>query len=103
MQQDGDIKAIWRQYQQAGALPLTDIDIAVAASFTVEPVIPYLGATLLGKGFGAPKIEVAPFNQLQQLCLDPAGVMGRDDFGVMMLLWRDTHAPSWLARGREWK
>ncbi|HYD17232.1 MAG TPA: HAD-IIIC family phosphatase, partial [Patescibacteria group bacterium] len=78
-----DPKTAWRDYQkQAGA---ADYRIGLAASFTIEPLQPYLGAHLLAKNF-RPEFSVAPFNQLQQLCLNPENAVGKTD--ALVLLWR---------------
>ena len=60
----------------AGALPLaTPLTIGVAARYTVQSLVPYLGAAMLDAGF-APAITVAPYNQIFPLCADPEGVLG---------------------------
>src|SRR5208283_2537397 len=60
---------------------------AVAASFTAEP----LEAALLfwGRQLQTPfEVRFAPFNQLMQTLLDPAGVFARNRHGVNVLLVR---------------
>lgn len=80
-----DPQAAWRDYLKSppsGGGPR----IAVAASFTAEPLAPYLGAHLLGKGL-APVITFGPFNQMHRACLDHKGVFGEEP-DVIVLLWR---------------
>ncbi len=78
-----DPKTAWRQYQkQPGA---ADITIGLAASFTLEPLEPFLGAYLLGKNL-EPEFSVAPFGQLQQLCINHKHAVG--DTNAIVMLWR---------------
>jgi FkbH-like protein len=78
-----DPKTAWRQYQKQAGTP--DITVGLAASFTVDPIEPYLGAHLLGKKL-RPEFSQAPFNQLQQLCLNHQHAVGDPD--VIVMLWR---------------
>ncbi|MCC7036914.1 MAG: HAD-IIIC family phosphatase [Alphaproteobacteria bacterium] len=78
-----DPKTAWRQYQKQAGTP--DITVGLAASFTIDPLEPYLGAHLLGKKLH-PEFSQAPFNQLQQLCLNHTYAVGDPD--VIVLLWR---------------
>jgi FkbH-like protein len=60
----------------SGASPLaTALTIGVAASYTVQSLVPHLGAAMLDAGFG-PAITVAPYNQIFPLCADPEGILG---------------------------
>jgi non-ribosomal peptide synthase protein (TIGR01720 family) len=49
----------------------TDLRVALLASFTVDPLVPYLGNALTGDGF-TPELWVGPFNQIERQCLDDA-------------------------------
>ena len=61
------------------------LNVGVTASFTAEPLAPYLGTALLDGGIEA-EIEFADFNQIPQVCLDPeAHLPGAD---VIVVLWR---------------
>jgi FkbH-like protein len=78
-----DPKTAWRQYQkQAGE---EDITVGLAASFTIDPLEPFLGAHLLGKNI-KPYFSQAPYNQLQQLCLNHSYAVVDPD--VIVMLWR---------------
>jgi FkbH-like protein len=67
-----------------GAKPATRIGIA--ATFTANPIVPYLGGHLLGAGV-EPGIQIGPYHQLFQVCLDyRAHFAGELD--VIVLLWR---------------
>ena len=84
-----DANSVWRKYiaQKKADGSAFDLRVAVGGSMTAEPLEPYLGAHLLAKKF-QPRITIAPFNQLQQLCYDPNSVLGDKDFNVVVLLWR---------------
>ncbi len=59
--------------------------VGIAGSFTVEPIVPYLGDELLKRGFSEPGIVVAPYNQVFQTCLDPFSAFGGDvDFIIIL-------------------
>lgn len=62
-----------------------DITVGVAASFTAEPLEPFLGASLLDHGF-VPAITFAQYDQIHQVCSDPDSTMGTVD--LLVLLWR---------------
>jgi FkbH-like protein len=62
-----------------------DLAIGVAASFTAEPLEPFLGAPLLEAGV-RPGFRFAEYNQIHQVCYDPTGALGRLDF--LIILWR---------------
>lgn len=81
----GEARACWRRWTRAEERPGGVLEIGVAATFTAEPLVPLLGAALLAEGF-APEIRVGPYNQLIQVCLDPAAHLGECD--VIVLLWR---------------
>lgn len=60
--------------------------VGVAASFTVDPVVPYLGCALLDAGF-SPTVEVAPAEQLHHVCTSPQTAFSRQP-DALILLWR---------------
>lgn len=94
-----DPKTRWRDFQATPQPP--SLRIAIGASMTAEPVIPYLGAHLLGKNI-APDIHVAPFGQIHRLCLNPADVLGAYEADVIALLWRvEDMFPDALARAEK--
>lgn len=78
-----DPKTAWRQYQKQAGPP--DITVGLAASFTLDPIEPFLGAHLLGKNI-KPQFSLAPFGQLQQLCINHKHAVG--DVDVIVMLWR---------------
>jgi FkbH-like protein len=84
-----DANSLWRKYiaETKADGSAFDLRVAVAGSMTPEPLEPYLGAHLLAKKF-QPRITIAPFNQLRQICFDPESVLGEKDFHAIVLLWR---------------
>lgn len=62
-----------------------DLTVGVAASFTAEPIEPYLGLRLLSAGSNA-AVRFANFNQIHQVCLDPKGTVGMVD--SLIIVWR---------------
>jgi FkbH-like protein len=62
-----------------------DVRIGVAASFTAQPLEPFLGVPLLEAGV-VPDIHFAEYNQIYQVCFDPAGTVGAVD--RLVILWR---------------
>jgi FkbH-like protein len=45
-----------------------DVNVKILATFTVDPLVPYLGGALLDAGF-TPSIQVGPFDQISQQLL----------------------------------
>ncbi|MCS6913820.1 MAG: HAD-IIIC family phosphatase [Myxococcota bacterium] len=62
----------WRAVQ-AEPTGLRPVRVALAASFTLEPLLPYLGCFLAQRGLLA-RFALAPFGQIYQALLDPASV-----------------------------
>ena len=85
-----DARATWRAHLAARSGEASGghgLRVAVAASFTPEPLEPYIGTALLGHGVVRPSVVFADYNQLHQVCLDPTAALGsRPD--RLVLLWR---------------
>lgn len=62
-----------------------DVVVGVAASFTAEPLEAYVGVPLLDAGVEA-RFSFAEYNQIREVCDDPAGALGPVDF--LIILWR---------------
>jgi FkbH-like protein len=82
------VRALWRDWDgRPNRIEDTPaLRIGLAASFTVNPLVPYLGGHLLAADIKS-AIEVGPFNQLFQVCLDHASAFHRKP-DVLVLLWR---------------
>lgn len=79
-----DPRTTWRQRDTA---PAKDIRVAIAGTFTCEPIEPYVGTHLLERGFKAPDIVIAPFGQIRQICNDHEAVLG-NGLDAIVILWR---------------
>ena len=81
-----EAKKAWRVHlaQRGDAAPA--LRIGLAASFTADTLVPFVGAALLAEGAAA-EFKVGPYNQLFQTCLDPeASFHGPVD--AIVLMWR---------------
>ena len=76
----------WRELSDApGAL--RPVSIAIAASFTVDTLLPYLGGLLAQRGLFA-RFTVAPFGQIYQSLLDPNSELRAAEADVTLVLAR---------------
>jgi FkbH-like protein len=81
-----EAKKAWRDHVARADRRPPAIRVGVAASFTADPLVPFIGAALLADATDA-EFKVGPYNQLFQTCLDPdASFDGPCD--VIILLWR---------------
>jgi FkbH-like protein len=81
-------KARWRHYlndrEQGSSGP--NLRLGLAATFTANTLAQFVGAHLLDAGI-RPQIDIGPYNQLFQVCLDPAAHFAAD-CDAIALLWR---------------
>lgn len=63
-------------------------EIGICASFTVDPIVPYLGMKLIEAGRSTPKINLAPYNQIFQVCLDWRSIFKNEPLSALVLLWQ---------------
>jgi FkbH-like protein len=61
--------------------------VAVAATFTADPIVPYLGCALADAGSPS-LISMLAFDQLHQLCSDWRAMCGQNEPTALVLLWR---------------
>ena len=61
--------------------------VGVVATVTADPLLPYLGCALAGAGL-APRLVLAPYNQIFQTCLDGGAALGPDPLDVTLFHWR---------------
>ena len=82
------LKEVWRKYaeQLVSKEVQSSLNIGIAASFTANSLIPFVGAPLVEAGL-APSIELGPYNQLFQVCLDYKSYF-HSDLNVLILLFR---------------
>lgn len=64
------------------------LNIALAASFTIEPIVPHLSKALLSKGVDNPVYTIAPYNQLFQVCLNPSSTLKQENINTIVIIWR---------------
>jgi len=74
----------WVEYRRQSVETPT-LRVGVSASFTAEPLEPFLGARLLDAG-QQPEIRFADYNQIHQVSFDPESMLG--DVDVAVVLWR---------------
>jgi predicted enzyme involved in methoxymalonyl-ACP biosynthesis len=83
-----DLRALRTAHQEAErTTPPTGPRIGIMASYTANPVVPYLG-TALAEAFGRPEFHVAPYNQIVQECLDPRGGCAQAGLDVVVVAQR---------------
>lgn len=64
---------VWRSRQDLVVDPENSPHtIGLAASFTADSLVPYVGGALIDKGWRGLDVVVAPYNQLFQTCLNPS-------------------------------
>jgi FkbH-like protein len=82
------IKMLWREHLDRPEVADggTSISIGVAASFTGNSLLPFLGAPLVEAGL-KPSIELGPYNQIFQVCLDHTSVF-KKQHDIIILLYR---------------
>ncbi len=81
-----EAKKAWREHLARTDRPAPKLRVGIAASFTADTLVPFIGTALLADDTAA-EFKVGPYNQLFQTCLDPrASFDGPVD--VVALLWR---------------
>lgn len=81
-----DAKKAWREHQAQRRDATPALCIGLAASFTADTLVPFVGAALLAGGTDA-EFKIGPYNQLFQTCLNPEASFGGPTDAVV-LLWR---------------
>lgn len=62
--------------------------VVVGATFTADPIAPYLGMRLTNDDAAPPVISMAPYNQLFQLCLNWQSMFPEKTPDTIVLIWR---------------
>jgi FkbH-like protein len=60
----------------------------IAATFTANPLVPYLGVKCIGDDGSIPCITIAPYDQLFQVCLNWQTMFASHDPTAIILMWR---------------
>lgn len=82
------LSRLWRTHQQNAGLQTTDVGIGLAASFTIDPLVGFIGGLLLQRGFSNPHIKNANYNQVIRTCLAPSAELGPEPLETIVMLWR---------------
>jgi FkbH-like protein len=82
------LRSAWQSHMRKRGEGETDLSIGISASFTADPLIPYLGGLALEAGYVRPEIAIADYNQVFQTCLNPEAAFGGVVPEVILLLWR---------------
>jgi len=85
-----EARNLWRAWEKSVTRHATEpaFRLGLAASFTAESLVPFVGAELLQMGV-SPAVWVAPYNQIFQVCLDPQAAFGADQSpDAIAILWR---------------
>jgi len=75
----------WRDFLSSEQQTLSP-KIAVIGTYTLDSIIPFLGAALLSNGF-LPKITEGPYNQIFQVCANFQSVLETDELDVIAIFW----------------
>ena len=82
-----EVRSKWLRLAKSGGLRSAKQRVAIAATLTADPIIPYLGCALAESGSAAHVCTLA-YNQLHQLCADWRALCGQDEPNALVLLWR---------------
>jgi len=82
------LRARWGRLQaEAAAAGVVPPAVAVMATFTADPLAPYLGCALADRDISA-RLEWAPYNQVIQTCLSGGAAFGAAPLAASVVLWR---------------
>jgi FkbH-like protein len=84
------IKRSWRRHLVAENKEgeSSDVVVGLTGTFTLDPLIPFLGVSLIDYGFANPGIINANYNQVIQSCLNPASAFGGQNPEIIVVVWR---------------
>ena len=77
----------WLRLANSGDLKQSKQHVAIAATFTADPIVPYLGCALAEAGSPA-FVSTLAYNQLHQLCADWKALCGDSEPNTLVILWR---------------
>ena len=81
------VRSKWLRLANSGDVKQSKQHIAIAATFTADPIVPYLGCALAEAGSPA-FVSTLPYNQLHQLCADWKALCGDSEPNTLVILWR---------------
>jgi FkbH-like protein len=82
------MRARWLKATRASAPRSSGDHVVVAATITAEPLLPYLGVRFVDEGLGVPRITVAPYDQIFQVCLNWKAMFTDPAPTAIVILWR---------------
>jgi FkbH-like protein len=82
-----EVRSKWLQLANSGDVKQSKQHVAIAATFTADPIVPYLGCALAEAG-NPTFVSTLPYNQLHQLCADWKAVCGENEPNTLVILWR---------------
>jgi FkbH-like protein len=93
-----EVRSKWQRLAKSSDVKNAKQHIAFSATFTAEPVIPYLGCAL-ADAVSPAQISILGYNQLHQLCSNWRAICGEYEPDTLVLLWRieDLLRPSFQA------
>lgn len=83
-----EIRKLWAQQKPDASGRLPDLRIGISATYTAEPIEPYLGVNLILSDNILADIKFADYGQLIQTCLDPKSQFDNHLPDVIILFWR---------------
>jgi FkbH-like protein len=81
------VRSKWLQLANSDDVRQSRQHIAIAATFTADPIVPYLGCALAEAGSPA-YVSMLPYNQVHQLCADWKAICGESEPNTLVILWR---------------
>lgn len=83
------IRKVWREHNKKAKADnlAADVKIGLSASFTIDPLVPYMGAALLDHGYTHPKVTLADYSQIMQTCYGWQNQFDSDT-NVIFLCWQ---------------
>jgi len=84
-----DIRGRWLKITRSPEYKASDAPrLVVAATFTADPLLPYLGTSYADASGVAPHIVVAPYGQIFQVCLNWQAMFADRSPSAIVILWR---------------
>lgn len=84
-----ELRARWLKTTRSGALSEgTAEHFVIAATLTADPLVPYLGAKYIEDGAAVPRISVAPYGQIFQVCLNWRSMFTSRVPTAIVIIWR---------------
>ncbi|MGA2399065.1 MAG: HAD-IIIC family phosphatase [Steroidobacteraceae bacterium] len=83
-----ELRARWLKTTRSGVPEESAEHFVIAATLTADPLVPYLGGKYIEDGSRTPRITVAPYDQIFQVCLDWQAMFTARAPTAIILIWR---------------